>query len=245
MRSRFLSQLLKKGSFADAAKYLGTNPSAVSKAVERLEKSIHVRLFHRTTRSVRLTLSGERYLVTAENSLDELRACESELAEEIDHPNGVLRINLPATYGRLYIRPLLNGFCKLYPDIKIEMRFDDTFVDSIAQGFDLSIRTGPIKDSGFVTQQLSSMDIVTCASPQLADQLHRPFTPQYFGKMPWLRYKFKQTGKVLPIQTLENGELNYYDPNQFIVTDDGEVIADLCIDGLGLVQMPQFVLRHG
>lgn len=231
-------------SFAEAAKQLGANPSTISKAIERLEKSLNARLFQRTTRSLSLTQTGERYLLTVERLFNELQLCEWEMLKEENHPSGVLKLNVPEAYGRLYIRPLLTGFCQEYPNVCVEMSSCDTYVDSVSEGVDISIRTGPITVNGFIVQTLSSMDMLTCAAPQLAQKLRLPLTPNRFHEVPWLRYRFKQTGKLLSVQTWENNKITHHDPGRTIITDDGEMIAELCADGLGVAQMPHFIFRQ-
>lgn len=234
----------KQGSFASAAQLLGMNPSTISKGIERLEKEVGVRLFQRTTRSICLTTAGKKYYDIAEKVLSELRACEAELAGDILQPKGVLKVNAPASYGRLYISPMIKTFYEKYPSIDLELTFEDSFIDSIHQGFDLSVRTGKLQDNRFIVQQLSAMTIITVAAPALAHSLDRPFIAKDFINHAWIRYRFKQSGRLLPVYTLTEGKIDSHNPNQKIVMDDGEAIVDMCCDGLGLTQLPHFMLRR-
>ena len=234
----------KQGSFASAAQSLGMNPSTISKGIERLEKEVGIRLFQRTTRSIHLTPAGKKYHDIAEKVLAELKECESELSGDVMQPRGLLKVNAPASYGRLYIRPMIKSFCEKYPEIDLELTFEDSFIDSIHKGYDLSIRTGKLQDNRFIVQQLSAMTIVTVASPAIANALRQPLTEEDYHKYSWIRYRFKQSGKLLPVYHYDDGQLNPHNPNQKIITDDGEAIVDMCCEGLGLTQLPHFMLRH-
>ncbi|MDG2681947.1 LysR family transcriptional regulator, partial [Vibrio parahaemolyticus] len=101
---RFFIATLEGGSFAAAAKAHGTDPSTVSKAIHRLESDLGIQLFQRSTRQIRLTEAGRRYANTARFVLDELAACEDSLKSHNDALSGLLKINVPVSYGRLYIR---------------------------------------------------------------------------------------------------------------------------------------------
>nr|WP_277922042.1 LysR family transcriptional regulator [Vibrio parahaemolyticus] len=161
---RFFIATLEGGSFAAAAKAHGTDPSTVSKAIHRLESDLGIQLFQRSTRQIRLTDAGRRYANTARFVLDELAACEDSLKSHNDALSGLLKINVPVSCGRLYIRPLLKEFCRRYPSITIDIHYDDAYVDIIEQGIDVSIRSGVVQDSQLIVRQLSPIDFIICGS---------------------------------------------------------------------------------
>ncbi len=234
-----------QGSFAATAKLLGTNPSTISKAIDRLEKELQLNLLQRTTRKLRLSHAGERYYQTARMLIEELDACESALRNDNALPGGTLKINAPVSYGRLYLQTLIPKFSNLYPDINIEVTYDDAYIDIINKGFDLSIRTGTLQDNRLIAQKLSCIDVITCASPGLANKLSYAIKADTLEHFPWIRFRFKQTGRLLPIQLPQkrNKIINYDPPSQFIV-DDGEAMIDFCVAGMGLIQVPHFLARH-
>ena len=233
----------RQGSFAAAARFLDTNPSTISKGIDRLEKDIGIQLFQRTTRQLRLTPAGSEYLNTVNSIFDELANCEEQIKRDNESPKGRLKVNTSVSYGRLYITPLIPKFRQRYPQIDIEITYDDAYIDMINQGYDVSIRTGSIQDSSLVAQQLSAMDTVTIASPDMAKKLSAPLTFKDFPKHPWLYFRFKQSGRILPMMAPGKHELQFYSDNQHIVVDDGEVLLSLCASGLGMTQLPHFLVR--
>ncbi|RDE24960.1 LysR family transcriptional regulator [Motiliproteus coralliicola] len=240
---RFFIATLDGGSFAAAAKGYGTDPSTVSKAIHRLESDLGIQLFQRSTRQQRLTEAGRRYASTARRVLEELTACEETLKSQNDTPSGTLKINVPVSYGRLYIRPLLKEFCRRYPNISIDIHYDDAYVDIIEQGIDVSIRSGSVQDSQLVVRQLSPIDFIICASRDYLDRHGIPPGPETFQDHSWIRFRYKQTGKLLPIQVQGAEGVSEYDPNRSFIVNDGESMAELCAEGLGITQIPHFIAR--
>ncbi len=234
---RFFIATLDGGSFAAAAKVYGTDPSTVSKAIHRLESDLGIQLFQRSTRQSRLTEAGRRYANTARFVLEELAACEDSLKSHNDALSGQLKINVPVSYGRLYIRPLLKEFCRRYPNITIDIHYDDAYVDIIEQGIDVSIRSGVVHDSQLIVRQLSPIDFIICASQDYLARHGVPSGSDVFNDHSWVRFRFKQTGKLLPIRMPEPDGASEYDPERNYIVNDGESMAELCAEGLGLTQI--------
>ncbi|KQP49091.1 LysR family transcriptional regulator [Pseudorhodoferax sp. Leaf274] len=130
------------GSFTAAAQRLNLTNSAVGKAVGRLEARLGVRLFERTTRRQSLTDAGQAFYRTCQRVLGELEEAEHVLKAEDTVPVGKLRIDLPATYGRMHVMPLLFGFLKAYPGVQPQVSFTDRLVDLVEDGIDVAVRIG-------------------------------------------------------------------------------------------------------
>ncbi len=126
--------VVDNGNYSHAARTLSISPSTVSKAVYRLESAIGIQLFQRSTRQLRLTTEGEQYAVQIRSLLEQLENCETNIKQQNNSPSGHLRVSVPISYGRLYIRPLLKLFAQLYPEITIELCYDDKYVDLIETG---------------------------------------------------------------------------------------------------------------
>ena len=233
-----------QGSFVAVAKLQGCSPSTISKAISRLEDELGVQLFFRNTRNLRLTQCGASYAATVRNLVNELNACENELLQSNDLPQGVLKISVPVSYGRLYVRPWLKIFHQRYPDITLDISYSDHYVDIIEQGIDVCLRSGTVQDSRLVSRRLSPMDFIICASPGYLAAHDLPSCPDQFVNHRWIRFRFGQTGKLMPIKCLVNDTIVDYDPDKSFVVDDGEALAELCADGIGLTQMPHFVARN-
>lgn len=231
------------GGFAAAANHLGLSASTVSKGMARLEDNLNVKLFHRSTRQVHLTDAGARYLVTARRVALELDQCEQELKQTNDLPCGKVKVNLSVSYGRLYVMPLLAEFTKLYPDIELEISFNDSYVDILEQGIDLTIRTGNLDDQRLVARKLSPIDFMLCAAPDYIARNGLPTCAAEYAQHSWVRFKYRQSGRLMPITVDEGLGVESYDPGRQFIVDDGEALAELCAQGLGLTQLPHFIAR--
>jgi DNA-binding transcriptional LysR family regulator len=232
------------GSYSSAARVLSASPSTVSKTITRLESNIGLQLFQRSTRQLQLTEEGKEYALQVRTLIEQLNNCESNIKRGNDLPRGKLRINVPISFGRLYIRPLLKPFFQLYPKINIELSYNDKYVDIIEQGFDVCIRSGSLYDSRLIVRQLCPIDFLVCASPSYLKTHKAPINAQQFSQHKWIRFRFQQTGCLLPILMPGSSDHIEYDPDQSYIVDDGEAMAELCADGLGLTQTPHFIARN-
>lgn len=130
------------GSFTAAADRLNLTNSAVGKTVARLESRLGVRLFERTTRSLSLTDAGQAFYRTCQRVLGELEEAEHVLKAEDTDPVGKLRIDLPATYGRRTVMPVIFDFMRAFPNVQPQVSFTDRFVDLVEDGVDVAVRIG-------------------------------------------------------------------------------------------------------
>src|SRR4051794_8689844 len=142
-------------SFTRAAAELGVTASSLSEAVRGLETRLGVRLLNRTTRSVGLTEAGAAYLQRVRPAADEITSAGVALKEARDRPAGTLRLNLPWIAGPLLIEPLMGPFLDAFPDIKLDVVFDDGFLDLAAEGFDAGVRIGELLERDMVAVRIS------------------------------------------------------------------------------------------
>ena len=224
----------ESGNFASAANQLSLSPSAVSKAIARLENDIGCKLFHRSTRKIALTAGGQSYYDTAVQVIDNLNDCEAELKENNESPAGVLKLNLPVSYGRLYVVPLLQKFSARYPLIHLEISFDDNYSDTIHGRYDISIRSGTLEDKNLFFKKLSPMDFLICGAANTEHSKPTIMTNERLLQQRWIRFRFKQTGRVMPITLMTENGPKPFDPTNNIIVDDGEALAELCAAGLGV-----------
>jgi len=231
--------VVDEGSFAAAASAQGISPSTISKAIARLEQSLNLLLLHRSTRQLTLTEAGKTYLDTARGIIRNLEDCERTILQSNNQAQGVLRINMPVSYGRLYVLPLLKAFVKRYPDIELELSFNDAYVDIIEQGIDVAIRSGTLGVSNLIARQLSPMDYLICAAPSYLKKYGQPKNMGQFPQHKWIRFRFRQTGRIMPIMSAKKS----CDPGSQFITDDGEALVSLCEQGAGITQIPHFLAR--
>jgi DNA-binding transcriptional LysR family regulator len=157
-------QVARRGSFAAAAKALRQTPSAVSRAVGRIEARLGARLLQRTTRSLRLTNEGEAYLLRATDLLAELDAMESSLNRDAAEPSGRLRVNASVPFGLRAILPALPTFLATYPRLTVEVSLTDDVIDLIEARADVAIRIGPLRDTRLRAKRLGRSRMVVVAS---------------------------------------------------------------------------------
>ncbi|WP_186040824.1 LysR family transcriptional regulator [Burkholderia gladioli] len=151
-------------SFVAAGRKLGISASAVGKTIAKLERSLGVRLFHRTTRRVTLTEEGRHFHERCHRILEELRDAEATLSASAQTPRGRLRVSLPVI-GYRFLLPVLPAFSARYPDIELDLDFNDRLVDVVEGGFDAVIRSGQLSDSSLMSRRLGPFRFVLCASP--------------------------------------------------------------------------------
>lgn len=234
--------VVEQGGFAAAANELGQSPSTLSKSIARLEKDLSFKLFYRSTRQVRLTSAGSEYLKSAVNTLRALEQSENQLRQDNNEYRGQLRINLPVSYGRLYVMPLIQKFKQIYPDIDLQLSFNDSYVDMIEKKIDLTIRTGTVDESNLVARRISPIDFLICASKEYLKS-HPKITAKTMVDHPWIRFKYQQSGRLMPIMLDNEQRVSALDQCQQYIVDDGEALASLCAQGLGLTQVPHFIAR--
>lgn len=235
-----------ESSFAGAARRCHTDPSTVSKAISRLESQLACQLFQRSTRRLRITPAGQRYADTVRPLLQQLNACEHELQHLNDAPAGTLRITSAVCYAHLYLQPLLKAFCQRYPAIQLQLEVNDLHQDLIDHDIDIALRTGYVKDSRLVARRLSPMDFLICASPQYLAARGTPTTAEDFLQHSWIGFRIKQTQQLQPVFLPDKqGQYQLYSLVRHHITDDGETMAALCADGLGIAQLPHFLARQG
>ena len=164
--------------FTAAGRKLGVSTSAVTKMVARLEDELGTQLFNRTTRRLALTDYGQEFYERSVRILAELEDAEAMVREANTTPRGIVRAVVPFSFGRVTLVPALTAFCERYPDIKLDLTFNDTPVDLIADGFDVAVRTGTLSDSRVIARVLTRGPQITFASPAYIAQHGAPQTPQ-------------------------------------------------------------------
>ena len=162
--------------FASAARRLNVTTAAVSKSVSRLEVRLGVRLFHRTTRKVRLSEAGKTYYLHARQAFEHAAAAEDAVRQINREPSGRLRVAAPMSFGLERLAVWIPEFLSRYPNISLDMNLDDRTVDLVEGAYDLAIRIGQLPDSGLIARRLGSLPVHLVASPEY---LARHDTPEH------------------------------------------------------------------
>jgi DNA-binding transcriptional LysR family regulator len=227
------------GSFASAAERLNLTSSAVSKSVARLEERLGVRLFERTTRSLALTDAGSAFYETCVRILRELAEAEAVLAAQKLEPMGRIRIDLPATFGRLAVMPLLTRLCEQYPNLRPHVTFTDRFVDIVEEGVDVAVRIGgPSEWPALVAHHYVGKErLIFCASPGYLERRGLPMTTAALGEHDCVCYG-KPDGAVSSWTfASEGGGVAKRTVPHRLVFGDAEAQLAAVVAGLGIAQL--------
>ncbi len=229
------------GGFREGARASGASASSLSEAVRRLESRLGIRLLNRTTRSVAPTEAGARLAERLAPALGEVEAALDVVNSFRDRPAGTLRLNVPANAARLILPPIVTPFLKAYPDIKLEVIVDDSFVDLLAAGCDAGIRFDERLEQDMIAVPIGPrvQRFATAASPAYLDARGRPGHPRDLLAHSCLRGQFP-SGAIPPWEFERDGEIVRVDPTGPLLVRVGGA-ADLAVaaavDGLGIISL--------
>src|SRR5690606_13902298 len=235
------SETAKRGGFAAAARELSATPSTVAKAVGRLEASLGLRLFHRTTRQVSLTVDGERLFRRCQRVLAELEELQSEAAGARAAATGTLRIDMPIVYGRKVLLPLLARLKGEHPALELDVRLSDAYVDLVKDGVDVAIRAGELDDSTLVARRFASQQLILVAAPSYLREHGTPRTLDALAGHRHVLFRLPGRGRDRPQQFSVDGQTLALRPAQGSRFNDGEAMVRAAALGLGLTQVPDYM----
>ncbi|MFG7486898.1 LysR family transcriptional regulator [Methylorubrum rhodesianum] len=175
---RVFVRVAEGGGFAGAARALGMSPASVTRAVAALEAAIGARLFIRTTRSVKLTDAGGRYLEDCRRILSEITEAEAVAAGSTATPTGILTLTAPVQFGRLYVLPVVTDYLARHATVAVRALFLDRIVNMVEEGIDVGVRIGHLADSGLTAIRVGSVRRVVCAAPDYLERHGVPETPR-------------------------------------------------------------------
>ncbi len=230
--------VVAEGSFSAAGRVLDLTPSAVSRAIDRIEARLGVRLLLRSTRALTLTAEGAAYLAAARRILGDLDDAEQAIA---DHgtPRGRLRVSAAQAHGRMCIVPLLGAFAQAYPHILVDISLSDRLVDIAAGQADVAIRFGPLADSTLTARKLGENRRVIVASPAYLEKHGTPQTPEdLLHGHNCLNFNFRRAEPVWPFRS--DGRDYALSVRGNIEANNGETLGQLAADGVGITRVGAF-----
>jgi len=174
---RVFVAVAERAGFAAAARGLGLSAPAATRAIAQLEQRVGTRLIHRTTRRLRLTEAGQRYLADCKRILGEIEEADASAAGAHAEPRGPLGITAPAMFGRLYVAPVVIAFAERHPLVAARLFLADRLVDLIDEGFDVAVRIAHLADASLTAVRVGTMRRVICAAPTYLAQHGTPRTP--------------------------------------------------------------------
>ncbi|MDR3095941.1 MAG: LysR family transcriptional regulator [Paraburkholderia sp.] len=231
------------GSFAKAAETLGMSQPTVSKAIIRLERRLGTTLLYRTSRRISLTPTGQLVMERARNIVREGELIEAETTAHSRVPKGLLRISAPMSFGLKYVAPLMPGFLARYPDVNLDVSFDDAVVDVLAGGFDVAIRIAAPENSSMRARNLCVIRRMLVASPAYLAQ-HEPIIHpreienhacfSYASHSAMLSWRFQHA----------SGEECGVTIDSRMRTNNAESLIPALLAGMGMALQPEFVVAE-
>ena len=238
------AETARHGSFAAAARELGSAPSTLAKAVARLEVSLGVKLFHRTTRQVSLTPDGERLYARCQRMLAEFEALQAEASGTRDEPTGLLRVDLPIVLGREFILPVLARMAERHANLQLDVRLQDGYADLVKEGIDLAVRVGPLKDSSLVAQHVANQSMVLVGSRGYLDLHGTPRRLDDLASHAAVLFRMPTSGRDRPWHFRQGGREIELQPASRVRVNDGEGVAAAVRLGMGLAQVPEHFIKR-
>lgn len=229
--------VVEHGSFSGAGRALDMSPSAVSRAVDRIEARLGVRLLLRSTRALSLTAEGQAYLQAARRILADLDDAEQQIADQ-GVPRGRLRISAALSHGRLCVVPLLGDFAALYPHILIDFALTDMLVDVAGGEADVAIRFGPLSDSSLTARKLGETRRVIVASPEYLAAHGVPEVPEDLHRFNCLNFNFRRVEPVWPFR--RDGRDFALSVKGSVEANNGETLGQLAAAGVGIARVGSF-----
>ncbi|CAH1658694.1 LysR family transcriptional regulator [Chelatococcus asaccharovorans] len=240
---------VETGSFTAAAARMGVSKSATGKSVARLEERLGIRLLDRTTRSLNLTAEGQAYYQSCLKVLEELNAAETLLASRKRVVSGTLRINLPISFGRLCVMPVLTKVADENPDLNLDISFTDRQVDLVEEGIDLVVRLGdPGNHASLIGRRIGAQRSIICAAPAYLDRHGRPASIEELVNHDCLA--FAKDGRPLPWAVCgPGGTVRPFAIQPRHTISHGEALRDATVNGLGVAYLSTWLaaddLRSG
>ncbi|MGB3394449.1 MAG: LysR family transcriptional regulator [Stenotrophomonas sp.] len=228
------------GSLSAAARHLGMSPAMATKHVNALEIRLGVKLFHRSTRRLALTEAGSNYLEACLRILPEIDEAEAAASSQRIKATGLLRMNVPLSFGRCFVAPLIPDFCLRHPEVTVELGLSDAELDVIAGNWDLAIRIGRLADSPLQARKLGDSPMRVCAAPGYLDQRGVPRHIAELAQHNCLGYTLSaMQGKHWRFG--HNGE-HKVPVSGNLVANNGDALLAAAVRGQGIIYQPQFII---
>jgi DNA-binding transcriptional LysR family regulator len=241
-RMRCFIQVVDSKGFSAAARDMGRSKALVSKYVSELEDELGVRLLNRTTRQVSMTEVGESYYKEASEILQRIDDLQASVQSSHQEIRGRLRVSAPRSMGDKLLNAAMMEFLAQHPDVVLDLRLEDRFVDLVEEGFDIAVRVTQLEDSSLIARKIAPFRTVICASPELLAKVGVPNTPADLGDRPCIidtNYRYKQNWAFG-----SQGERQMVTVKGPVEVNSAEAVCEAALQGLGFIRMPLFFVSE-
>ena len=235
-------RVVEAKNFSAVARETNMSQSTVSKHIASLEERLGTKLLNRSTRSLKLTEAGKEYYHHCIRILNDFQEAEASIGKGKIKPTGTLRISTSAAFGRTCMLPYLGEFFKTYPDINLDLVFDDDYVDLVKHGIDLAIRLGPLADSTLIARKIGTSPRIVVASTEYLVKNGRPKKPADLIKHNCLLYTLQKAPDLWYFNSAQEGDESVRVSGR-LKASSPDAICDAAIEGLGIAVLCEWYAR--
>lgn len=232
--------VIDNGSFVKAADALQVSKTAVSRLVGDLEARLGVRLLHRTTRRLSLTAEGEVFHARCKELLATVEEAEAEVTSRADNAVGLLRVNVPVSFGMMHLAPLWPAFLQHHPGVTLDVTLSDRMVDLVDEGYDLAVRIARLPASTLVSRQLATTRLRLCATPRYLKRHGKPKHPAEIAQHAVFSYSLLASGEQWSFDGPEGPVSVKITPR--MSSNNGDTCVTAALMHQGIVLQPSFML---
>jgi len=236
---RVMAAVVDSRSFGRAGEALDMSQSGVSRAIARLEAQLGLRLFDRTTRSIRMTDEGRSFYEQVMPLIAGLDAITASVGANGKAITGRLRVNADPFFSRLVLSPRLGAFLQSHPDLQLELITRDELGDMITDGFDVAIRFGHPRDSALVARKLLETRIITAAAPAYLERYGIPTDPRDLesGSHVCIQFRDPETGRPFPWEFHQRRKKIVFNSRGQLTVNEAGTLHSVCVAGYGIGQI--------
>jgi DNA-binding transcriptional LysR family regulator len=237
---KVFAAVIEAGSFTGATHALDMSKAAVSRYVGELEERLGLRLLHRTTRKLSPTTEGEIFYARCRELLDNLEEAEAEVTSRTGEAAGLLKVNVPVTFGLMHLAPLWPAFLARHPKLAIDITLADRVADLVEEGFDIAVRIGQLSASSLISRKLASTRMVLCASPEYLQRRGAPDRPQDLLHHDVISYSLFSTGENWSFAGPDGDVSVKVTPR--VRTNSGDTCRAAALQHQGIILQPTFIV---
>lgn len=238
-------RVVEAGTFSRAADLLAMPKSTVTKLVQELEAHLRLKLLHRTTRRVTVTMEGAAYYERVTRLLHELDDIESDISNEQSIPRGRLKVDMASAIANFILLPALPSFMQQYPEIQLELGVSDTGIDLLSDNVDCVIRGGELADMSLIAKRIAELTFVTCAAPAYLQHYGTPQSPEELSKKHRIiYYRSRKTNRITPLRFSNRQQsMEIQQQGSPLSVNDSTAQLTATLSGLGVSQLPLFMAQ--
>ena len=237
---RVFASVVEAGSFTAAAELLGMSKAAVSRQVGELEERLGIRLLHRTTRKLSLTTEGEIFHTRCRELLANLEEAEAEITARHGEASGLLKVNVPVSFGLMHLAQLWPAFLARHPRLGLDITLSDRVADLVEEGYDLAVRIGQLPASSLISRKLASTRMVLCASPGYLARRGKPEAPGQLAGHDVISYSLYAAGENWTFAGPDGAITVKVSPR--VRTNSGDTCRAAALQHQGIILQPSFIV---